>query len=160
MNQSEKQIKEKETSKTTEKSKLKWISSPELHQLLKVSKIEGCNHISFVTSNRFWISDYKNSLVLTNTTGETLYHLNDLYCGDLYSDTLYSDSFYFIGSHTVNNESELFYIDKNYSINKLSQDMKTTTTFLKKYTINMETTVRVLVPIQWRYTGRDDVWGI
>lgn len=138
MNLSEKPIKEKGASETIEKSKLKWNSSPELQQLLTVSKIEGCNHISFVTSNRFWISDYKNSLVLTNTTGETLYHLDDLYCGDLYSDTLYSDSFHFIGSHTVNNESELFYIDKKYSINKMSQDMKTITTFLK----NTESTWR------------------
>lgn len=129
--QSEQQIKDKETSHTTEKSQLKWKSPPKLHQLLTVSEIEGCNHISFVTSNCFWISDYKNSLILTNTTGETLYHLDNLYCGELYVDSLYSDSFHFIGSHTVNNESELFYIDKDYSINKLSKDMRTTFTFLE-----------------------------
>lgn len=131
MIQSEQQIKDKETSHTTEKSKLKWKSPPELHQLLTVSEIEGCNHISFVTSNCFWISDYKNSLILTNAKGETLYHLDNLYCGELYSDSLYSDAFHLIGSHTVNNESELFYIDKDYSINKLSKDMKITSTFLE-----------------------------
>lgn len=68
---------------------------------------------------------------MTNTKGETLYHLDNLYCGELYSDSLYSDSFHLIGSHTVNNESELFYIDKDYSINKLSKDMRTTSTFLE-----------------------------
>lgn len=103
--QSEQQIKDKETSHTTEKSKLKWKSPPKLHQLLTVSEIKGCNHISFVTSNCFWISDYKNSLILTNTTGETLYQLDNLYCGELYSDSLYSDSFHLVGSHTVNTYS-------------------------------------------------------
>lgn len=38
-NQSEKQIKEKGTSKTTIKSKLKWKSPPELHQLLTDPKL-------------------------------------------------------------------------------------------------------------------------
>lgn len=66
---------------------------------------------------RFWFSDVDNGLILSNTGGDTLYYLDDLNCDEN-------------GSHTVNNELELIYINKKYQINKLSKDMKRTTTFV------------------------------
>ncbi|XP_065929646.1 uncharacterized protein [Magallana gigas] len=97
---------------------LKLTSGAELHQSLTVPGVGDCYHISCVTSDRVWVSDWYNNLMLTDTTGVPLHRVE------------YSWSGY--GSHTVNSESELIYIDRNYNINKLSKDMKTTTTFIER----------------------------
>ncbi|XP_065932159.1 uncharacterized protein [Magallana gigas] len=96
---------------------LKLTSGAELHQSLTVPGVGRCYHISCVTSDRVWVSDW-NNLMLTDTTGVPLHRVEDS-LSDLY------------GFHTVNSESELIYIDRNYNINKLSKDMKTTTTFIE-----------------------------
>lgn len=83
-----------------------------------LQNVYGFYHISRVTSDRVWVSD-TNSLNLTNTLGEIIHQLEDL-C-----------SAYYNGLHTVNNERELIYVTKNYNINKLSDDMKTATTFIE-----------------------------
>nr|XP_034318493.1 uncharacterized protein LOC117686817 isoform X2 [Crassostrea gigas]XP_034318494.1 uncharacterized protein LOC117686817 isoform X2 [Crassostrea gigas] len=98
---------------------LKLTSGADLHQSLTVKGVDRCYHISCVTSDRVWVS-YINNLILTDTTGVPLHRVED------------SGSGLFRGLHTVNSESELIYIDKNYNINKLSKDMKTTTTFIAK----------------------------
>ncbi|XP_052683225.1 uncharacterized protein LOC128163636 [Crassostrea angulata] len=97
---------------------LKLMSPPELHQSLTLTGVDRCFHISCVTSDRVWVSDYSNNLMLTDTTGVPLHRVEDSSCYDT-------------GLHTVNSESELIYIDRNYNINKLSKDMKTTTTFIE-----------------------------
>nr|XP_034321357.1 uncharacterized protein LOC105324242 isoform X2 [Crassostrea gigas] len=98
---------------------LKLTSGAEFHQSLTVPGVGVCNHISCVTSDRVWVSD-RNNLMLTDTTGVPLHRVGDS-CSDL-----------FRGLHTVNSESELIYIDRNSNINKLSKDMKTTTTFIER----------------------------
>ncbi|XP_065932397.1 uncharacterized protein [Magallana gigas] len=98
---------------------LKLTSGAEFHQSLTVPGVDFCYHISCVTSDRVWVSDYRNNLMLTDTTGVPLHRVEDSRSG------LY-------GLHTVNSESELIYIDRNYNINKLSKDMKTTTTFIER----------------------------
>ncbi|XP_065937070.1 uncharacterized protein [Magallana gigas] len=95
---------------------LKLTSGAELHQSLTVTGVDCCDHISCVTSDRVWVSDDDN-LMLTDTTGVPLHRVEDSWSG--------------FGLHTVNSESELIYIDWNYNINKLSKDMKTTTTFIE-----------------------------
>ncbi|XP_065928912.1 uncharacterized protein [Magallana gigas] len=100
---------------------LKLMSPPEVLQSLTVTGV-GCNHISCVTSDRVWVSD-RNNLILTDTTGVPLHRVEDS-CSDLYDGNN--------GLHTVNSESELIYIDRNYNINKLSKDIKTTTTFIER----------------------------
>lgn len=85
---------------------LKLMSAPECHQSLTLTCVDRCSHISFVTTSRVWVSDKKN-LILTNTTGVRLHRVEDL-CSGLYG-----------GLHTVNNVSELTYIDRNFNINKL-----------------------------------------
>nr|XP_022337256.1 uncharacterized protein LOC111133292 [Crassostrea virginica]XP_022337257.1 uncharacterized protein LOC111133292 [Crassostrea virginica]XP_022337258.1 uncharacterized protein LOC111133292 [Crassostrea virginica]XP_022337259.1 uncharacterized protein LOC111133292 [Crassostrea virginica] len=96
------------------------MSSPVLQKSLSVTGVEKCSHISRVTPDRFWVSDY-NDLILTDTaTGKQLHSVND----SLYSVTS-------AGIHSVNCDSELIYIDKDKNINKLSSDMKTTTTLIK-----------------------------
>ena len=98
---------------------LKLTSGAEFHQSLTVTGVDCCYHISCVTSDRVWVSDDRNNLMLTDTTGVPLHRVEDSWSG------LY-------GLHTVNSESELIYIDRNYNINKLSKDMKTTTTFIER----------------------------
>ncbi|XP_065939203.1 uncharacterized protein [Magallana gigas] len=98
---------------------LKLMSSAKLHQSLTVTGVRGCYHISCVTSDRVWVSDYENNLMLTDTTGVPLHRVEDLCSGDR-------------GLHTVNSESELIYIDRKYNIKKQSKDMKTTKTLIKK----------------------------
>lgn len=85
---------------------------------LKLKGAHGCRHISCTTSNMFWVSDNKHNLFLTNISGETLYHLRDLWNG--------SD-----GVHTINTEHELIYIENNGNIKKLSKDMNTITEFVE-----------------------------
>nr|XP_034310350.1 uncharacterized protein LOC117684003 [Crassostrea gigas] len=97
---------------------LKLMSPPELLPSLTLTGVDRCLHISCVTSDRVWVSDW-NNIILTDTTGVPLHRVKDL-CND------------FTGLHTVNSESELIYIDRKYNINKLSKDMKTTTTFIER----------------------------
>ncbi|XP_052692429.1 uncharacterized protein LOC128170707 [Crassostrea angulata] len=96
---------------------LKLTSGAELHQSLTVTGVDRCHHVSYVTSDRVWVSDWI-SLMLTDTTGVPLHRVEDSCIGK--------------GLHTVNSESELIYRDRNFNINKLSNDMKTTTTFIEK----------------------------
>ncbi|XP_052693119.1 uncharacterized protein LOC128171377 isoform X1 [Crassostrea angulata] len=96
---------------------LKLTSGAELHQSLTLTGVDRCLHISCVTSDRVWVSGI-NNLMLTDTTGVPLHRVEDS-CS------------YIHGLHTVNSESELIYIDRRHNINKLSKDMKTTTTFIE-----------------------------
>lgn len=115
------EIKSKKTGQSNEGNEclLELMSSPELLQLLTVPVVDRCLHISCVTSDQVWVSDGHN-LILTNTKGFPLHYVKDL-CSDLSN-----------GLHTVNNEGELIYIDKDRNINKLSTDMKTITKFIKR----------------------------
>ncbi|XP_052692696.1 uncharacterized protein LOC128170970 [Crassostrea angulata] len=97
---------------------LKMMSSAELHQSLTVTGVGHCDHITYVTSDRIWVSGFVNDFILTNKAGVSLHRVEDSRCGS--------------GLHTVNSESELIYINRTYNINKLSKDLKTTTTFIKR----------------------------
>ncbi|XP_078320664.1 uncharacterized protein LOC144621415 [Crassostrea virginica] len=94
------------------------LSSPVVQKSLSVTGVEWCDHISCVTPDRVWVSD-RNNLILTDTaTGKQLHSVED----SLDSGT---------GIHTVNCEGELIYIDKEFNIIKLCNDMETTTTLIK-----------------------------
>nr|XP_022290141.1 uncharacterized protein LOC111101817 [Crassostrea virginica] len=94
------------------------LSSPVVQKSLSVTGVKCCYHISCVTPDRVWVSD-QNNLILTDTaTGKQLHSVEN----SLYSDT---------GIHTVNSAGELIYIDKEYNIIKLCNDMETTTTLIK-----------------------------
>lgn len=92
---------------------LKLIYEPVLQQHFKVTDIRHCRHISFARTDKVWVSDDENNLILTNTTGEILHHLNDK-CSDSLS----------CGFHTVNSENELIYIEKNHNIKILSTNLR------------------------------------
>ncbi|XP_065937221.1 uncharacterized protein [Magallana gigas] len=101
---------------------LKLTSGAEFHQSLTVTDVRCCLHISCMTSDRVWVSDW-NNLILTDKTGVPLHHVEDSWSRDIFTGN---------GLHTVNSESELIYIDRKDNINKLSNDMKTTTTFIER----------------------------
>nr|XP_034308067.1 uncharacterized protein LOC117683178 [Crassostrea gigas] len=100
---------------------LKLMSAPWFHQSCDVEGVDGCHHISCVTSNQVWVSDVQN-LILKNTKTFTSQHVKNLGSDDIYIGD---------GSHTVNNDSQLIYIDEQYTIKKLSKNMKTSTTFVE-----------------------------
>lgn len=81
---------------------LKLISPPKLLHSLSVTIDNGCRHIA-VTSDRIWVSyDYCNTLILTNKTGVILNRIENVINNNLLLGN---------GSHTVNSENELIYID-------------------------------------------------
>eukprot|EP00105_Crassostrea_gigas_P042000 XP_019926148.1 PREDICTED: uncharacterized protein LOC109619741 [Crassostrea gigas] len=97
---------------------LKIVSSFEIIYSLVKYDFVVVSHISCVASDQVWVSDDDSNFILTNTTGDVLHRVEDS-CSGLY------------GLHTVNSEGELIYIDENYNINKMSKDLKTTTTFIE-----------------------------
>lgn len=97
--------------------------NPEVRQSFSVRSVDSCHHISCVTSDRAWISNGK-CINMINTNGDNLNVLHD-FCH--VSDT---DAFTG-GVHTLNSENDLIYLDRNYSIKRLSEDMKTTNIIIK-----------------------------
>lgn len=96
------------------------IETDELHQFY-----EGigstCDHISRATSDRVWVSS-PYAIDLISTTGGVLQRQGFLMKWfDHFNDGC--------GSHTVNNKNELFYIGGDFSIKKLSKNVKTITLF-------------------------------
>lgn len=99
---------------------LKLMPSPEIHKSLTVTDVDCCYHMSPVTSNLFWTS-YIFKLILTDVTGVTCHCRKDLY----------RDVSFIYGSHTVNKDGDLFFIDRGFDIFKLSKDIKTMKIFIK-----------------------------
>ncbi|XP_062589930.1 uncharacterized protein LOC134251537 [Saccostrea cucullata] len=85
---------------------------------VRVPGVSKGSHITQVTFKKVWVSDTYNNLVLASTLGEDLHHLTDVASGGS-------------GVHTLNSDGELFYIDKSYNINKLSEDSDAKSTFIK-----------------------------
>lgn len=93
------------------------IFPPKFLHSFVVYDVDTCKHISFVEPNNVWVSDVSNNLIYTNTKCRSKHHVNLIGRGH--------------GIHTVNSESELIYIDSENNIKKLSNNLKTTTTFVE-----------------------------
>lgn len=108
---------------------LQSLSFPLLIKSLKLPNIDQCDHISCVTPDRVWISNFKHELRLIDTeTGECLHKVDEV------REPLTAEFPVTVtgnGYHTVNSQCELFYVDKYLSINKLSADGKNTDPVLK-----------------------------
>lgn len=81
---------EKEKPKEGRECLLKLASPLKLLRSLTVEGVGGCGHISCVTSDRVWVSDDKNNIVLTNIKGDPLHHREDLCC-NIFEEELRSD---------------------------------------------------------------------
>ncbi|XP_078311483.1 uncharacterized protein LOC111101954 isoform X2 [Crassostrea virginica] len=95
------------------------LSSPVVQKSLSVTGVDDCRHISCVTPDRVWVSDWDNIILTDIATGKQLHSVEH--------PLRYSGS----AKHTVNCEGELIYIDKERNIIKLCNDMETTTTLIK-----------------------------
>lgn len=83
-------ITERGNRRVENESVLELLPVTEFHQSFTVTGIDRCiDHISIVTSERFWVSDVNNGLILSNTAGETLHQdcwLNVDGPDDIYKD--------------------------------------------------------------------------
>ncbi|XP_062620138.1 uncharacterized protein LOC134281723 [Saccostrea cucullata] len=86
----------------------KQMSTPVLQKTINVNGVGFVRHLSCVTSDHVWISDY-DSLKLINNAGEILQQVTDI-------------KSYYGGFHTVDITSDLIYIDDHYNIITLSKD--------------------------------------
>ncbi|XP_061171040.1 uncharacterized protein LOC133180579 [Saccostrea echinata] len=102
---------------------LKLMPTPVLHRSFTVKGVSSVTQISHVTSDQVWISDGIN-LILTNTTGEKLYHERGL--------AKHLHEFFRNGVHTVNRKGDLIFIDWEGNIKKLSKDYRTMSTLKNK----------------------------
>lgn len=87
---------------------LKLMPSPELHQSIALTHADGCKHITCVSTDRVWVSDRKNKMMLTNIAGDILHNRGDL-CSSFFKG---------YGLHTVNKEGDLIFVDGKYNIKK------------------------------------------
>ncbi|XP_062611075.1 uncharacterized protein LOC134272913 [Saccostrea cucullata] len=105
---------------------LKQISTPVLVRTVEL-KIPGyARHISCLTSDLFWVSQWHNNtsnVILKNTEGDTLHQLT--------KRLPYSRRNIINGAHTVNNQGELIYVDTEKNIFKFSTDNKTRSLLIK-----------------------------
>ena len=99
------------------KENLLKMCSPVIQTYVTIDDIESCCHISFSTTDKFWISS-GSDLILTDKTGKTLHYISNLH--DVLS-----------GVHTVNEKWELIYIADDLSIKKMSSDMEKNDNVLK-----------------------------
>lgn len=131
---------------------LRLMSAPETNSV-SLADLESCNNVSCVTSDRVWVNDVED-LILTNRTGGTQHRLKVLHYDESKN-----------GFHTVNNDSELIYIDEDDTIKKLSKDFKTTTQIIEKEDASLTpiclffslNTGDLLVGIHYTYSGKANV---
>lgn len=109
-------IRQTKTRHLEKKLPLKLIDTPIVQKNVIMESLNCCLHISCVTPELFCVSDEEKTL-LTNTHGQIVKRLEDF--GDQ------------CGTHTVNNEKQLIYIDKKYDINILSIPSNSGSTFIK-----------------------------
>lgn len=109
------QIKSRGIGRIKNENALELLTSPEFHQSLYVANCICSWHISVVPSDRAWVNH-----VLTDTNRKVLHTLGDI-----------SQESFMYGWHTTNNDGDLIYIDQKHNIKILSNDLRTTTTFMK-----------------------------
>lgn len=109
-------IRQKKTRNLEKKLPLKLIEIPIVQKNVIMKSLNCCLHISCVTPELFCVSDEEKTM-LTNTNGKIVKKLEDF--GDQ------------CGTHTVNTEKQLLYIDEKYNINILSIPSNSGSTFIK-----------------------------
>lgn len=88
-----------------------------LQRSFLVPCVERCFHISCVTPNRIWVSDINDINLIDTDTGKKIHSVEGAFNGHA-------------GKHSVNTFGELLYINRQNSINILSNDMKTNATLI------------------------------
>lgn len=115
-------IKEGKKRNATNEDLLKVMSTPALQHHFNVDGVYCGMHISFKSSNVVWVSDMNNAN-LTDPLGSTLFQVKFTSIPRGLDIPIMLSGY---GSHTVNGENELIYVNLSKDIYKLSSDMKTT----------------------------------
>lgn len=100
---------------------LKPMSTPILQKSVELKYITSCDHISCVTGECVWVTNQHITMLIDTSTGEGLRCVTDVL-----------DEGWTKCVHTVNSEGELFFLDIDYDIMKLSKNSNEKTTFIKK----------------------------
>ncbi|XP_078330432.1 uncharacterized protein LOC144617638 [Crassostrea virginica] len=88
-----------------------------------IKGIDTCDHMSLVSENRVWVTEDNNTILTDLATGAGFHRLTDVCVPmELCSKAV----------HSVNREGDLFYIDRDLNIKKLSKDLGRISTFVKK----------------------------
>lgn len=116
------QIKEGIKRNVTNEHMLKVMSAPVLQHYFNVDGVYCGMHISFKSSNVVWVSDMNNAN-LTDALGNTLFQVKFTSIPQGLNIPIMLSGY---GSHTVNGDNELIYVNMTKDIYKLSSDMKTT----------------------------------
>lgn len=95
-----------------------------LNHTFKITDADVCKHISCVSSDKTWVSDFYNNLFLINSAGETIHQIKNVNIDFL------------LGFHTAGCKRDLFFISKDFHIIKWSYEMKATTILINKTDIN------------------------
>lgn len=112
------QIKEGIKRNATNKHLLKVMSAPVLQHHFNVDGVYCGMHISFKSSNMVWVSDMNNAN-LTDVLGNTLYQVKFTAIPRGINIPIMLSGY---GSHSVNSENELIYVNMGKDIYKLSSD--------------------------------------
>lgn len=97
---------------------LKLTSAVILLRSITATGVKSALHVSCLSSTQVWVSD-KGSLVLADMSGTPVHQVKDMIDRES-------------GVHTVTNDGELIYVDKNFNIKRLSQDNRSGTRMVKK----------------------------
>ncbi|XP_062599632.1 uncharacterized protein LOC134261200 [Saccostrea cucullata] len=111
-----------------DEDQLELMFLPWLHRSVKLNTSGHITHISCLDADRIWVSERHINFtvfILINTKGDDLHHLESKGLTDNYK--WYS----IYGAHTVDNDGELIYIDRNNEIHKFSTDDRTKSTLIK-----------------------------
>lgn len=94
------------------------VASPVLQKSVEIAGVRLCGHISSMTPDLIWVSDYNKLILVDTTNGDELHKVDD---------SLHDSG---CGNHTVNSAHELVYIVQE-NIYKLSNDTKKTILHIK-----------------------------
>ncbi|XP_061165849.1 uncharacterized protein LOC133174770 [Saccostrea echinata] len=101
---------------------LRLVTRPVLHNTITIPCTSCRISISFVTSDRIWVSGYGTNLFLVDSTGSILHHRTDVQNASCCSQT-------------VSPSGELIYIDLDFNITKLCKDNETKIIFMNIFEV-------------------------
>lgn len=146
------QIKERWGRKAENELLLQSMPFPVLQKSIDVTDIDQCGHISCVSSNRVWVSNFQKQLGLADATGSILQYVEEAHDPINMNYSSY-------GFHSVNSQGDLFYISMYGTVNKLSSGRKESTIFFEpdsemvlKCLYSCQSSGDVLLGIFFKYT--------
>jgi hypothetical protein len=98
---------------------VKLMFTPVQHASVCVKGVRGAMHISCLTPDQVWVSDFYDNIILTDSAGVTMHHVTGI-------------PWFAAGRQAIDCHGELIYIDSDYNISKLSSDNASVSTLLNR----------------------------